>query len=96
MHPELIQNAPANAHAFQTDSQTHSPLHVKRIIRLLYNNPVLAEPGFHNVSLANGDWTNTQAPPSTSWKGFVSKPMSSCSDKIVPFCMPSMDNAAIV
>ena len=34
----------------QNGSKTHSPMHVKRIIRLLHNNPVLAEPDFHNHS----------------------------------------------
>ena len=34
-------------------SKTDSPMHVKRIIRLLHNNPVLAEPDFHKFELYN-------------------------------------------
>ena len=36
----------------QNGSKTHSPMHVKRIIRLLHNNPVSAEPDFHNLTVA--------------------------------------------
>ena len=37
----------------QNGSKMHSPMHVKRIIRLLHNNPVLAEPDFHNPKVSH-------------------------------------------
>ena len=81
-HPKRTRKRIQNKSKTDLQTHMHSPMHVKRIVRLLHNNRVLAEPDFHNPIGRPWKvlWSSTALP----------SPLLCCTKQTINECVLSM------